>query len=80
MDGWKDILGVWIGKNESSKFWLSVLNDLKNRGVQYVYVFCMKGFREAIGAAYPKAHIQSGKSSIKFVLQPGMSATRTSKH
>lgn len=61
MDGRKDILGVWIGENESSKFWLSVLNDLKNRGVQDVYVFCvdgLTGFREAIGAAYPKSQIQ----------------------
>lgn len=61
MDGRKDILGVWIGENESSKFWLTVLNDLKNRGVQDVYVFCvdgLTGFREAIGAAYPKAQMQ----------------------
>lgn len=61
MDGKKDILGVWIGENESSKFWLAVLNDLKNRGVQDVYVFCvdgLNGFREAIGATYPKAQMQ----------------------
>ena len=61
MDGTKDILGIWIGEHESSKFWLSVLNDLKNRGIQDVYVFCvdgLKGFREAINAAYPKSDIQ----------------------
>ena len=61
MDGGKDILGVWIGEHESSKFWLSVLNDLKNRGVQDVYLFCvdgLTGFREAINAAYPKSDIQ----------------------
>ncbi|MEG2175185.1 MAG: IS256 family transposase, partial [Oscillospiraceae bacterium] len=61
MDGRKDILGVWIGENESSKFWLNVLNDLKNRGVQDVYVFCvdgLNGFREAIGAVYPKSQTQ----------------------
>lgn len=61
MEGNKDILGVWIGEHESSKFWLSVLNDLKSRGVLDVYLFCvdgLKGFREAIGAVYPKAHIQ----------------------
>lgn len=61
MDGKKDILGVWIGENESSKFWFSVLGDLKNRGVKDVYVFCvdgLNGFREAIGAAYPKAQMQ----------------------
>ncbi|MEG1317032.1 MAG: IS256 family transposase [Oscillospiraceae bacterium] len=61
MDGKKDILGVWIGENESSKFWLNVLNDLKSRGVQDVYVFCvdgLNGFREAIEAAYPKSQMQ----------------------
>lgn len=61
MDGCKDILGVWIGENESAKFWLSVMNDLKNRGVKDVYVFCadgLIGFREAINAAFPKSQIQ----------------------
>lgn len=61
IDGNKDILGVWIGENESSKFWLTVLNDLKSRGVMDVYLFCvdgLKGFKEAIYSAYPKAQIQ----------------------
>lgn len=61
MDGNKDILGIWIGQNESSKFWLSVLNDIKSRGVKDVYVFCvdgLSGFRESIEAAYPNAQIQ----------------------
>ncbi len=61
MDGRKDILGVWIGEHESSKFWLSVLNDLKSRGVLDVYLFCvdgLKGFCEAINAVYPQAQIQ----------------------
>ena len=61
MDGRKDILGVWIGENESAKFWLSVMNDLKNRGVKDVYVFCvdgLSGFREAINAAFPMSQIQ----------------------
>jgi putative transposase len=61
MDGRKDILGVWIGEHESSKFWLSVLNDLKSRGVLDVYLFCvdgLKGFQEAISAVYPQAQIQ----------------------
>ena len=59
MDGCKEILGIWIG--ESSKFWLSVMNDLKSRGVKAVHLFCvdgLSGFREAIGAAFPKAGIQ----------------------
>ncbi|AOY76136.1 IS256 family transposase [Clostridium formicaceticum] len=61
MDGVKEVLGIWIGANESSKFWLSVLNDLKNRGVQEVLIFCvdgLSGFKEAIGAVYPFAQIQ----------------------
>ena len=74
-DGCKDILGIWIGEHESAKFWLNVLNDLKNRGVQSVYVFCvdgLTGFREAISSVYPKAQIQRCiihqiRSSTKFV-------------
>jgi transposase-like protein len=61
MDGAKEVLGIWIGANESSKFWLSVLNDLKNRGVQDILIFCvdgLNGFKEAIGAVYPFAKIQ----------------------
>lgn len=61
MDGRKDILGIWIGENESAKFWGGVLNDLKSRGVNDIYLFCvdgLTGFREAIAAAYPMAGIQ----------------------
>lgn len=61
LDGYKDILGIWIGESESSKFWLGVLNELQTRGVKEVYLFCvdgLTGFREAINAAYPKAGIQ----------------------
>ncbi len=60
-DGAKDILGIWIGQHESAKFWASVLNDLKSRGVKDVFLFCvdgLNGFREAIEAAYPKAQLQ----------------------
>ena len=61
MDGEKEVLGIWIGANESSKFWLGVLNDLHNRGVSSVLVFCvdgLAGFKEAISAVYPYAKIQ----------------------
>ena len=75
MDGTKDILGVWIGEHESSKFWLNVLNDLKSRGVLDVYLFCvdgLKGFVEAIGAVYPHSQVQRCivhqiRSSPRFV-------------
>lgn len=75
LEGTKDILGIWIGENESSKFWLNVLNELKARGVNDVFLFCvdgLKGFREAISAVYPNAHIQRCvihqiRSSTKYV-------------
>ena len=75
MDGTKDILGVWIGEHESSKFWLNVLNELKSRGVLDVYLFCvdgLKGFVEAIGAVYPHSQVQRCivhqiRSSTRFV-------------
>lgn len=61
LDGNKDVLGMWIGENETSKFWLSVLNDLRNRGVQDILIICvdnLNGFSEAISACYPKTEIQ----------------------
>ena len=60
-DGFKDILGIWIGENETSKFWYSVLTDLKNRGVKDVLIFSvdgLPGFKEAISASYPQSIIQ----------------------
>ena len=75
MDGRKDILGVWIGEHESSKFWLSVLNELKSRGVLDVYLFCtdgLCGMMEAIQAVYPQSRLQRCivhqiRSSTRFV-------------
>lgn len=75
LDGEKEVLGIWIGANESSKFWLSVLNDLKNRGIQDVLIFCvdgLNGFKEAIGATFPFAKIQRCiihqiRSSMKYI-------------
>lgn len=60
-DGYKEILGIWIGHAESAKFWLSVLNELKNRGVSDVKVFCvdgLTGFKEAILATFPASRVQ----------------------
>jgi transposase-like protein len=75
MDGEKDVLGIWIGGNETSKFWLSVLNDLKTRGIKNVLVLCtdgLNGFAEAIAAVYPSSKIQrciihQVRSSMKYV-------------
>ncbi|WP_281884140.1 IS256 family transposase [Paenibacillus sp. YYML68] len=61
LDGNKDVLGMWIGENESAKFWLSVLNELKNRGVQDILITCvdnLTGFSQAISACYPQTEIQ----------------------
>lgn len=75
LEGRKDILGVWIGEHESSKFWLNVLNDLKSRGVLDVYLFCtdgLCGMMQAIEAVFPKSRLQrcivhQVRSSTKFV-------------
>jgi putative transposase len=75
MDGGKDVLGMWIGENESAKFWLGVLNDLKNRGVQDILIICvdnLNGFTQAIEACYPKTEVQKCivhqiRNSIRFV-------------
>ena len=75
LEGNKDILGMWIGENESSKFWLGIMNELKNRGVEEVLLFCvdgLTGLKEAIEAAYPKAEIQRCiihqlRNSFKYV-------------
>ena len=61
VDGTKDILSITVGANESSKFWMGMLNDLKNRGMRDVLFFCvdgLTGFKEAIAAVYPQAVVQ----------------------
>lgn len=75
LDGNKDILGIWIGENESSKFWLGVLTELKNRGVESILIFSvdgLTGIKEAIQAAYPRAIVQRCiihqlRNSFKYV-------------
>ena len=75
MEGYKDILSITAGANETSKFWLGMLNDLKNRGVKDVLFFCvdgLPGFKEAIQAVYPQAEIQRCvihmlRNSFKYV-------------
>ena len=68
--GYKDILSITVGANETSKFWLGMLNDLKNRGVKDVLFFCvdgLPGFKEAIQAVYPQAEIQRCVVSDIFI-------------
>lgn len=62
MDGHKDVLGMWVGENESAKFWATVLNSLKNRGVEDILIACtdnLTGFDAAINATFPKTEIQN---------------------
>lgn len=57
MDGRKDVLGMWVGENESAKFWVGVLNSLRNRGVEDILITCtdnLTGFSQAIEAVFPK--------------------------
>jgi len=75
LEGKKEIIGIWIGENETSKYWLTVLNDIKKRGIEDVLIFAidgLNGFNEAIKAVYPQAEIQRCivhqiRSSLKFV-------------
>ena len=75
LEGKKEIIGIWIGENETSKYWLTVLNDIKKRGIEDVLIFAidgLNGFNEAIKAVYPKAETQRCivhqiRSSLKFV-------------
>ena len=75
MDGIKEVLGMWVGENESAKFWLSVMNSLKNRGVEDILIACvdgLTGFTNAIEAVYPDTEIQQCiihqiRNTTKFV-------------
>jgi len=61
-DGLREVLGLWIAENEGAKFWLSVMNELKNRGTQDILIAVvdgLKGFPEAITAAFPEAMVQT---------------------
>ena len=61
MAGQKELLGLWLSENEGAKFWLSVLTELKNRGIKDVFVACvdgLTGFPDAIGAVFPKTQVQ----------------------
>ena len=60
-EGRKEVMGFWIGENESSKYWLNILNELKNRGVQDILIMSvdnLKGFSEAISSVFSRTEIQ----------------------
>ena len=61
LNGEKELLGIWIAQTEGAKFWLQVITELKNRGVQDIFIACvdgLKGFPEAIETIYPKTDVQ----------------------
>ncbi|HCD7967849.1 TPA: IS256 family transposase [Citrobacter amalonaticus] len=74
-EGQKELLGLWLAENEGAKFWLSVLTELKNRGLQDILIACvdgLKGFPDAINSVYPQTHIQlciihMVRNSLKYV-------------
>lgn len=60
-EGRKELLGMWLAENEGAKFWLSVLSELKNRGLQDILIACvdgLKGFPDAIAAECPQTRVQ----------------------
>lgn len=75
MEGQKELLGLWLAETEGAKFWLSVLTELKNRGLQDILIACvdgLKGFPEAIAAEYPETKVQlcivhMVRNSLKYV-------------
>jgi len=75
LEGLKDVLGIWLEQNEGAKFWLKVMTELKNRGVKDIFIACvdgLKGFPEAIEAAFPKTEVQLCivhmiRGSLRFV-------------
>ena len=75
MEGYKDILGIWVDEAEGAKFWLGICNDLKNRGVKEILIACMdglKGLPQAIQTVFPSANIQTCivhqiRNSIKYI-------------
>ncbi len=75
MEGQKELLGMWIAQTEGAKFWLQVVTELKNRGVEDIFIACvdgLKGFPEAIEAVFPRTQVQlclvhMVRASLKFV-------------
>lgn len=74
-EGRKEVLPISVGDNESSRYWLSVLNELKNRGVKDILIICadgLSGIREAVAAAFPKTEYQrcivhQVRNTLKYV-------------
>lgn len=79
-DGAKEVLGLWIERNEGAKFWLRVMNELKNRGVEDILIAVvdgLKGFPEAILAVFPDAQVQRPALFICWATAWSLSPART---
>jgi putative transposase len=71
IEGHKEVLGLWIAKTEGAKFWLSIITELKNRGVENIYIACvdvLKGFSEVIASVYPKTVVQLCYAELRSYL------------
>ena len=69
----KKVLSITVGENESAKYWLGMLNDLKNRGVQDILILCadgLSGIKESIAAAYPNTEYQ--RCIVRCVIRSNM--------
>lgn len=85
LEGRKELLGMWLAKTEGAKFWLAILTELKNRGVQQILIACvdgLKGFPEAIEVEYPSAKVQlciihMVRNSLKYVVWKDYKAVTT---
>ena len=85
LDGRKSVLGMWVGENESAKFWATVLNGLRNRGVEDIFIACtdnLTGFSAAIEAVFPKTEVQNCiihqlRNSSKYVSYKELKALMT---
>ena len=78
LDGRKDVLGMWVGEDESAKYWATILNGLRNRGVEDIFIACtdnLTGFSAAIEAVSPKRRSRT-VSSIRSAILPGTYPTR----
>ena len=81
-DGMKEVLSIVVGENESSKYWLAVLNSLKNRGVQDILILCsdgLTGIKDAISTAFPKTEqqrciVHMVRNTLKYVANKDMKA------
>jgi len=79
MEGYKEQLGLWLAETEGAKFWLSVLTELKNRGLEDILIACvdgLKGFPDAIAVAYPQTKVLSTWSATRCTMFPGRATRR----